>query len=242
MSEFKIYLRNEKIKWLYKIKEEMARDFGIELPHGAGFTRSDFCHFIIIEDKKYVHKGAMAFILTNGGTYFEHQQIPKMVKINDNLVQRNVIDLKVEKMFHFFRHEINTHKLYPQFLSETEHFFVFKYYSEDEWMPLTKLTSNDSAEIRRLFDEGNEDKKEVVTPFYNQVINKLFKNKKSGAIVMIDLKILEFHPKGPLAILMHNKRINDLYLLERRYWTRSFILKPYALDYYVHDTKLIKHY
>jgi len=240
LNEFKKYLRIKKVEWLHKIHEDFHRETGIDLPHGHGFTRSDFCHFVAYEGKKFVHKGAMKFILTNGDTYSVHE------KLQDTFEQKTIdkkkIDDNVEKMFNFFRHEINGNKLFPRFLEETENFFIFQFYETEDWTPLEELTIEDSSYIRKIFLEFNKGKKEIVSPFFNQMVNKLFRHQKTGEIVMIDLKGLEFHPNGPLSILMNNGYVNDLYLLERRYWTKSYILKPYSLDYSVAKTRLIKHY
>lgn len=242
MNEFRIFLRNEKIKWLYKMQEDFCKETGVQLPHGHGFTRSDFCHFLIYDGKKFVHKEAMRFVLTNGGTYSAHEKLPETFIFNNDVNARLKIENDAERMFNFYRFEINKIKLFPSLLEETEHFFVFKYYPEDEWTPLDRLSQEDSDYIRGVFLEFNKGKKEIVTPFYNQLLNKLYRHNKTNEIVMIDLKCLEYHPNGPLSVMMIDRNTNDLYLLERRYWTRSYILKPYAMDYDVARTRLIKHY
>jgi len=242
MNEFRIFLRKEKIKWLYKMHEDFYKETGIVLPHGHGFTISDFCHFLIHDGKKFVHKDAMRFVLTNGGTYSAHEKLLETFIFNSSEKARLKIDNEVERMFDFYRLEINQIKLFPNLLKETEHFFVFEYYPESEWTQLLELTKEDSDYIRKVFLDFNRNKKEVVTPFNNQLLNKFFRNNKTKELVMVDLKCLEFHPKAPLSILMKNNYINDLYLLERRYWTRAYILKPYTMDYDVSRTRLIKHY
>jgi len=223
---------------------DFKKETGISLPHGHGFTRSDFVHFFSYEGKKYVHKEAMRFILTNGDTYSVHEK--RQEEVLGSLAAKpdikKQVDANVEKMFSFFRKEINDNKLFPELLSETDKFFIFKFYDKEEWTPLEELTAQDCLYIKKVFVGFNKGKKEIVTPFYNQMANKLFRHNESGEIVMIDLKGLEFHPNGPLSILMNNTYVNDLYLLERRYWTRSYILKPYAMDYSVAKTRLVKHY
>ena len=241
-TKFNLYLRSEKIKWIHKFSEDFNKDFGVELPHGTGFTKSDFFHFAAVDGKKYVHKEAMKFVLTNGGTYSEHQERPIDFKLNSNLKETEKIDLNIARMFNFFRNDINQYKLYPAFLSETEHFFIFKYYDSNEWTSLDILLKKDSEYIKKSYVRYIKGTNEVVTPFFNQMINKLFRNNSTGEIIMVDLKSLEFRPKSNLSILMYNGRINELYLLERFFWTKSFILRPYAIDYPVKYTQLIKHY
>lgn len=242
MSDFMSYLRLEKVKWIHKIQNDFKKDFGFELPHGAGFTRSDFVHFVAVDGKKYVHKGAMTFILTNGGTYFLEQKKLDSFKVNENAEERKKIDLKVERMFDFFRKDINQCKLYPTLLSESENFFIFKYYDENEWTKLDHLTKQDSEYIRSVYVDNFRGTNEVVTPFYSQMLYKLFRNNKTGEVVAVDLKSLEFRPKISLGIFMCGWGINDFYLLERRYWTKNYILKPYSVDYPVRETNLIKLY
>jgi hypothetical protein len=242
MSEFTTYLRVEKVKLIQKIQNDFKKDFGTDLPHGAGFTRSDFVHFVANEGKKYVHKGAMSFILTNGGTYLLEQKKLEKFKLNEDAEERKNIDLKVERMFDFFRNDINQCKLYPTLLGETENFFIFKHYDETEWTKIEHLTKKDSEYIKSVYVDNFRGTNEVVTPFFNQMLYKLFRNNKTGEIVVVDLKSLEFRPKSSLAIFFCGWGINELYLLERRYWTRAYILKPFAIDYSVKQTILIKHY
>lgn len=242
MIEMSVYLREEKIKWLHKMRDDLLKDCGVEVPHGSGFSKKSFVHFMVVDDKKYVHKEALKFIYTNGGTYFMNTEMPKYFVVNQNAVEKKRIDGNVERMFNFFREGINQCKIYPEFLAETENFFVFKYYSEDEWERLERLTRYDTDFIKKSFDQTFKDEKEVITPFYNQMYNKLFRHKKTGEIVMVDLKGLEVWPKTSLAILMYGEYVNDLYLLERRFLTRAYILKPFAIDYPVQETNIIRHY
>jgi hypothetical protein len=227
---------------MYQFQSDFKKDFWIDLPHGKGFTKSDFFHFAEVDGKKYVHKEAMRFVLTNGGSYFLHQKAPEGNTINTNAAEIQKIDLIPEKMFSFFRNDINNHKIYPKLLSESENFFVFEFYDDTHWTRLDHLTPEDSKYIKQHYVPHHRNTKEVVTPFFNQMVKKLFRNNSTGEIVMVDLKSLEFRPVSNLAVLMYNGRVNDLYLLERRFVTRKYILKPYALDYPVHFTSLIRHY
>jgi len=240
MKNFKLYLRDKKIEFLKKCHEDFISDFNFELSSGAGFTRCDFFHFVVHEQIKFVHKESLKFILTNGDTYSRHERLEEIMQPNQE--QKEIVLKDVERMFDFLRTEINQVNLFPKLLSETKNFFVFEYYDEDDWLQLEKLSLKDSVYIRHTFLTYTKNKKEIVTPFYNQMANKIFRNRKTGEVKMVDLKSLEFRKNGPLAILMNNKYVNDLYLLERRYWTKSHILKPFSIDYPVHLTSIIKHY
>lgn len=240
--EFKIHLRNEKIRLMYQLQIDFKKDFDIELPHGAGFTKSDFFHFVAVDGKKYVHKEAMLFHLTNGGTYLLGKKNPDFFSISTDAKEREKVNSIASRMFDFFRYDINNHPLFPKFLFETDYFFVFNFYQEDEWEPLDQLTLEDSIYIKRTFIPHYKNTKEVVTPFFSQMKRKLFRSKSNGNIVMVDLKCLDFRSISSLAILMYNGRVNDLYLLERRFVTRKYILKPYAMDYPVQYANLIRYY
>lgn len=241
MTSMKEYLRQEKIKRLYQVKSDLMTDLGLEVEAGTGFTRSDMFHFVAIDGKKYIHKDSMRFVLTNGHTYFLHQESLDCFTVNPNLEERRLIDENVERMFRFFREDINNFPLYPEYLEETENFFVFKYYDGD-WENIDYLTREDSKYIRKHYIKSYKSSRETITPFYNQMLNKLVKNKKTGELKMVDLKSLEFRPKTDLAIYMYNGPVNDLYLLERRFVTRKKIIAPFAMDYPVEHARIIKHY
>ncbi|WP_408098570.1 hypothetical protein ACJVC5_06555 [Peredibacter sp. HCB2-198] len=241
MTTMREYLRLEKIKRLHQAKADLKTDFNIDVPEGTGFTRSDMFHFIRIGDKKYVHKESMRFILTNGDTYNVNQEISDNVVINQNPEIRKKTDDNVARMFQFFREDINKFPLYPEFLEESPHFFVFRYYAGD-WENISRLTKEDSKFIRKHFVKTYKNTKETITPFYNQMSHKLVKNMKTGEIKMVDLKSLEFRPKTDLAIYMYNDAINDLYLLDRRFVTRSKLVAPFAMDYPSEAARIIKHY
>lgn len=241
MISMKGYLRQEKIKRLHQVKADLMTDLGIEVPAGKGFTRSDMFHFVAIGDKKYVHKDSMRFVLTNGLTYHLHEALFDTLMINQNVEERRLIDENVERMFRFFREDINDFKLYPEYLEETERFFIFRYY-DDDWENIDFLTKEDAKFIRQHYVKTYKGGKDTITPFYNQMLNKLVKNKSTGAIKMVDLKSLEFRPKTDLAIYMYNGPINDLYLLERRFVTKKKIIAPFAIDYPVDQARIIKYY
>lgn len=241
MTTMREYLRLEKIKRLHQAKADLKTDFNIDVPEGTGFTLSDMFHFIRIDDKKYVHKESMRFILTNGDTYNVNQEITEKVTINHDPEVKKKTDANMERMFQFFREDINSFKLYPEFLEESEHFFVFKYYG-DGWENLSSLTKEDSKYIRKNYVKTYKKTNETVTPFYNQMSHKLLKNIKTGEIKMVDLKSLEFRPKTDLAIYMYNDAVNDLYLLERRFVTRSKIVAPFVMDYPGEAARIIKLY
>lgn len=242
MIKMSVYLREEKVKWLHKMRDDLRKDFGIEVPHGSGFSKKSFVHFIVVDGKKYVHKEALRFIYTNGDTYFMNVEMPKYFSVNQDQTEIKRIDANADRIFNFFRQEINQCKIYPDFLAETENYFVFKYYSEDEWERLERLTRYDTDFIKSSFDQTFKGEREVITPFYNQMYNKLYRHKTTGEIVMVDLKGLEVWPKSSLAILMYGAFVNDLYLLERRFLTRNYLLKPFAIDYPVQETNIIRHY
>lgn len=241
MTSMREYLRIEKIKRLLQVKTDLWIDFKIEVPEGKGFTRSDMFHFVHLDDKKYVHKESMRFILTNGYTYKVNQELTDRVSINYNPEIKKTTDINVERMFQFFREDINQFKLYPEFLGESEHFFIFKYY-EGDWENISHLSKEDSKYIRKNYVKAYKGTKETITPFYNQMSHKLVKNMKTGEIKMVDLKSLEFRPKTDLAIYMFNDVVNDLYLLERRFVTRKKLVQPFALDYPSEAASIIKHY
>lgn len=241
MNSMREYLRLEKIKHLHQVKTDLWTDFKIEVPAGTGFTRSEMFHFVRIEDKKYVHKESMRFVLTNGYTYNVNQELMDIVSINTDPEMKKKTDINVERMFQFFREDINEFKLYPELIGESEHFFIFKYYDGD-WDNISRLTKEDSKYIRKNYVKTYKNTNETVTPFYNQMSHKLVKNTKTGEIKMVDLKSLEFRPKTDLAIYMYNDIVNDLYLLERRFVTRKKIVQPFTLDYPGHAANIIKHY
>lgn len=241
MTSMREYLRLEKIKHLHQVKLDLKSDFNLDVADGTGFTRSEMFHFVRIGDKKYVHKESMRFILTNGDTYNVNQQLADNVFINKDPEIRKKTDANVDRMFKFFREDINQFPLYPELLEETPHFFVFRYYDGD-WENISWLSKADSKYIRKHYVKAYKNTNETITAFHNQMSHKLVKNMKTGEIKMVDIKSLEFRPKTDLAIYMFNDIVNDLYLLERRFVTRKTIVAPFAMDYPSEAARIIKHY
>lgn len=240
--DFKTYLRTEKVKWLQKFSSDFKKDFGVDLPHGTGFTTSDFFHFGPVENLKYVHKEAMHFLLTNGLTYNGNCDLYAPTVFNQNQMQKDKVDSDIALMFDFYRYGINQCKLYPSFIKESENFFVFEFYSDTEWTAIDYLTREDAQFIKKHYIDKFEGITKKVTPFYCSLADKLFRHNKTGEIKMVDIKSFEFRSRSGLTILMVNDRVNNLYLLERRFLTRSYILSPFKKDYNVRETALIKLY
>lgn len=240
MIKFSDYQRENKVRLIKQFREDFEKDFGIDLGYGSGFTRAEYFHFGVYEHKKYVHKESLEFSLTNGHTYFVGVENPVYFKVNPNKEEIKEVKHNVEKMFNFLRGEINTYGIYPTFLTETDHFFVFEYYEEAQWEVLEKLTLEDAQFIYEHYKAATKNKKEVVTPFYNQMCHKILRNRKTGAIKIRDIKSLEFHTNDPLGILFYNGRVNEYYMLERRFRLKSTILKPFSLDYPTKATTMVK--
>lgn len=241
MISMKEHLRLKKIQFLYEVKNALQSDFNIGINLGTGFTKSDFFHFVPFEGKKYVYKEAMRFILTNADTYYLHRPLSSEYEMNPDQEERSSIDNSIDKMFNFFRHDINDFKLYPEFIEETDNFFVFKYYDED-WEKITSLTWKDSRYISKHFIWSYKKSQETVTPFFNNMPHKLMKNIKTGQIKMIDLKSLEFHSVSNLAIYMYSNIMNDLYLLDWRFISKEKLIEPFKMDYPAEASRIIKHY
>lgn len=241
MNQMQNYLLQEKIKRIHKFKEDLKTDFNLEVPLGTGFTRSEMFHFGLTEGKKYVHKESLRFILTNGYTYLLHQKFPTELQINPNQDEIATINKDVDRMFNFFRREINHHRLFPKLIEESESFFVFEYY-EDEWENISTLSIEDARYIKKHFIRSLDNEKKVITPFYNQMAKKLVKHRITGEIIMVDLKSLELRDQGSLSVFMYNDIMNNLYLLERRFTTRAKILEPFSIDYPTRATNIIKLY
>lgn len=242
MIPFSVYLRNKKVEFIKESYKDFKKDYGIDLEYGQGFTRSEFFHFVAYGGKKYVHKNALRFLLTNGETYFVGLENPKEFKVNQDISMIMKTKENVEKMFYFFRHEINSYEIYPKLLEESESFFVFEYFDSEEFEEIEKLNLKDAKFIYSHYKKATNGKKEVVTPFYNQMYRKILRNKLTNEIKVRDIKGLEFHSNDPLGILFYNDAVNVYYLLERRYLLKSMILKPYVTDYKVKATQMIKLY
>lgn len=241
MTAMKEHLRLRKIKYLYEVKDALYSDFKIDINLGTGFSKSEYFHFVSYEGKKYVYKDALKFIYTNGDTYYLHEPLTEEFVQNPDKASREEVDGKIEKMFNFFRNDINNFRLFPEFIEETEKFFVFKYYDEG-WEKLSYLTREDSKYIRKHFVWKYQNSKETITPFYNNMVHKLMRNKETGEIKMIDLKSLEFHQVPFLAIYMYSVITNDLYVLDWRFHSKEKLLKPFMLDYPAETARIIKHY
>lgn len=242
MMKFTIYQRENKVRLIKQFREDFEKEFGIDLGYGAGFTRAEYFHFGIHENKKYVHKESLEFSLTNGNSYYIGVKNPEYFKVNPNKKEIQSVKANVERMFNFLRGGINAYEIYPKFLKETEHFLIFEYYTDEEWETLEQLTLEDAQYIYKHFKSATKDKKEVVTPFFNQMCQKILRNRKTGAIKIRDIKSLEFHSNDPLGILFYNGRVNQYYLLERRFRLKSTILKPFSTDYPTKNTEMVKLY
>jgi len=241
MTSMREHLRLKKIQFLYEVKEALFKDFNIEIELGQGFTKSDMFHFVVIGDKKYVYKNALKFILTNGDTYNMHQPLTSEFIVNKNPDDQKLITDNIQRMFDFFRNDINNFKLYPELLEETENFFVFRYYDEN-WEKISSLDWKDSRYISKHFVRSYKGSKETISPFYNNMYNKLMKNMNSGEIKMVDIKSLEFRKVPNLAIYMYSDITNNLYLLDWRFVSRKKLIEPYSLDYPAEGARIIKHY
>ena len=242
MIKFEIHQRENKIRLLKKFRADFILDFNIDPGEGKGFTRSEYFHFGEINKKKYVHKEALRFALTNGGTYYLGVEALENFEVNPDEKLKKQIDLNIEKLFDCYRTSLNSYKIYPTFLGETEHFFIFDYYDLEEWDELEDLTLEDAKYIKNALDPIYKKNKLILSPFHNQMFKKFLRNKNTGEIKCRDLKNLEFREPMPLGILFYNGYINTYYQLVRRFRSREYILRDYAIDYPVKSTKIIKLY
>lgn len=242
MISFQTYLRNKKVELIKESYVDFKADFNVELDYGSGFTRSDFFHFVIYDGKKYVHKKAFEFLLTNGETFLVNVENPKEFMVNKNVNEIVKHKANVVKMFEFFRSEINKYEIYPKLLNESEHFFVFEYYGDEDYEEILDLKLEDAKYISLHYKKATKGKNEVVTPFFNQMYHKILRHKHSKIIKIRDIKGLEFHDNEALGILFYNDAVNVYYLLERRYILKSMILAPFKNDYKVKATQMIKLY
>lgn len=242
MMKFSVYQRENKVRLLNQFREDFKHDFNIDPGHGKGFTRSEYFHFGAIGNRKYVHKESMRFMLTNGESYYVGVEALELFKVNPDQSEKEKIEKNIERIFNFFRNDINNYKIYPNLLEETEHFFVFEFYELEEWEELESLNLKDAKRITEALLPIYKKNKEIVTPFYNQMNLKFLRNKKTGEIKCRDIKSLEFRPASPLGILFYNGYINTYYQLERRFRSREYILRDFAIDYPVKSTKVVKLY
>lgn len=242
MLTMKKYLIEKKVEMLYRISRDFKTDFNIELPHGAGFTKSKFVYFVQYQGKKYVNKEALRFLLTNGDTYFVHQKEQELFMVNDDHVARERVDANAILVMDFIRNEMESYQIFPKLFEETTHFFVLEFFSDDEWEPLSALKKDEAQFIYQNFTKKIKNKKQLITPFYNQMAEKLYRHKKTGVVKMTDLKSLEVREKDPLAILMCDGRVNALYLLERRFVFKKYLLEPFKNDYAIQDTIIVPSY
>lgn len=243
MVNFKEYLREKKITFIYQIGSDFKKDFQVELGHGAGFTNSDFIYFIHHQGKKYLHKKAFHFLLTNGDTYFVNVPNLQSFSRNENKEEVNRIENNFIKLVDFLRTKSNHFKVFPRFLAESENFLVFEYLDEEgDWEKLFSLNKSDGKFIYQNFIIPMRKESTIVTPLYNQMAGKVFRNRKTKEIRLVDFKSLEIRDECIGSVLMYNGSISDLYLLERRFVLRKYILAPYAIDYPVDSFQLIKLY
>lgn len=240
---FKEYLRQRKIDFIYQMGKDFYEDFQVEFGHGKGFTHSDFIYFVHHEGKKYIHKKAFHFLLTNGDSYFVNTKSLEKFEKNTNALEIEKIETNFIKLVDFLKSRINSFKLFPSFLGESKHFLIFEYLDEEEdWERLFDLSKSDGQFIYKNFVIPMNAESMIVTPLYNQMAGKIFKNRKTKELKFIDFKSLEIRDKNLSSILMYNGRISKLYLLERRFVLKKYILAPYAVDYPVQELELVKLY
>ena len=239
MKRFERCLLENKVKFIRAAREALKRDFNLIVPEGHGFTRKKIFHHIITGGKRYVHKEALKFYLSNAYTYDPDFGQRRRVSEADLLKIKEETQANIESLFSFFSGDINSCLLYPKLLDESESFFVFDFYhEEDGWEVLKLFSKKDFSSIMKLLPSPKNRPRYIVTPFYNQMYGKILKNKLSGKIKIVDLKNFEIHPKGRNFIYLYdkNEKINDLYLPYLQ--GKREVLKKLAGDYPVYYARL----
>lgn len=243
MNNFEKHLLESKTKFIRLFREDLKKDFGVDVPEGYGFTQSDFFYFGALGEFKYVHKEAMRFILTNGDTYQEHEPLNGEFPFEADQERKEVVNNKIEVLFNFFRSEINQHPLYPEFTRESESFLVFKYYRpEAGWGRINSLSRVDARHIKENYKPLESRSDTFATPLYNQMADKVFKHKESGEIKFVDLKSFELRPKAKPMIYFYNGVINDLYVLGLNISPRKKLIRRFELDYPVMDARIKRYF
>ena len=228
MSVHDVFFRESKARWIRALQRDIKNDCGIDIPDGYGFTRERYFYFIVIGDRKYVHKESLSFLCNEGGTYVSF--------INESMDETQVNRIKSENqqategLFTFFRKEINSHSLYPQLIEETEKLFIFKNY-RDSHEPLNSLDKSDAKYIRECYRRDNRGRSQVMTPFCQNLFGRMVKNRETGEIIIDDLEAFDFRKKTKLVVLMQKYRKMDrMYILERcLFRTKKDLLAPFLL-------------
>lgn len=243
MNKFEKYLLENKTNFIRRFRDDIKKDFDVDVPEGHGVTQSDFFHFGVVDGLKYVHKEALRFIFSNAGTYQLHEPSSKNLEFVASEPEKKAVENTIEKLFDFFRGEINEHSIYPEFIRESEKFFVFKYYSAEEgWGRINSLSRSDAKYIKARYKGLSKQTNKVVTPLYNQMFDKVFKNRKTGEIKFVDLKSFELRPKEKPMVYFYNGDVNDLYVLGVSIATRNKLVERFAIDYPVKNTRIKRYF
>lgn len=207
----------KKVDLVERANSDFLSDFGISLPRGTGFSKSDNFHFLVYKNRKYVHKYSLYHLITDA------DDIDKELDFSVTDFHEAIVQLK------------NEQQIFPKLIEESEHFYIFEYYSRDDgWFPVEFLTTDHAIWIKNEVNKLWRGKKKVLSPFYSQQYGKIVRKYGTNEIRFIDLKYMELVKKHPLFVYFCSNEKNDLYLIERNlnpfYSLKKRLSREYPFD------------
>jgi hypothetical protein len=186
-----IYLIKSKVEKIKQAKKDLQNLYGIECDP---FTNKIYFYFIILNNKKYIHKSSLEFIYTNADTY-TYDVDPTLCPLVKEIVPVDVIPFL----------ESYTGNLLPILLEANEYFLVYQYFNGD---PVDSITQDEFFLL-----QAEHDRMEL-TPFYNSMTYNLARD--INEIRLIDFKHFEPKDAKPFFVYFYNKdnSINMLYIEE----------------------------
>lgn len=241
LDNFYKYILEQKVKWMYKFAHDLKADFKINTQVGIGFKHVEYYYSAIVEKKLYVHKDALRFLMTNGGTYYGDSKEQQELKFNSNLSEIRAIDLSIDEIFQFFRGEMSETPLYPKLIMESESFFVLEAPLEDLWEPLFNLRKVDCSFLVKEYNLFYKKQKKIFSPFHRELSGEIFRNKINGDLKIFDLAKFKFHENNRFVIYFSDRmKLNKLFVLDASMFTfKKTMLVPFELDFEIEGTEVI---
>jgi hypothetical protein len=200
---------NYKNQMKIKLMREALKDFNNDfgMDPDEFFTNKDNFYFVLKDNIKYIHKKSLKMIYTNYDT-FTNDIDPEVCKLKKDIEVFSICKLSLPEA--------------------SPNFYKVPYL---EGKIITSIDKNDFLHLKNKWDKKN------FTPFYNQMVFNLIKNKKG--IFIIDYKHFENRKDLPFFIYFYNKKfnINTLYYSEDldkifEYLKNDYPIKNVELVYY----------